>query len=129
VWLIGLGIINHIYKEETEMFAKKQGMSIVFLAVLTATLLASTSFAAEEPGGDAVELQGLVSVERDVDDAITSVQLITDEEVYNVMLDAKGLELGEQMEDSQVEVEGVVSEQDDQKWVKVLSFRVVEMEE
>jgi len=111
------------------MSAKKQEMGIVFLAMLTTVLLASPSLAVEEPRSEVVGLQGFVSVLRDANDVIISVQLVTDEDVYNVVLDVKGLELGEQMEDREVEVEGVVSEEDDQKWLKVLTFKAVEKEE
>lgn len=111
------------------MSAKKQEMYIVFLVMLTATLLASASFAAEAPEGETVRLEGFVSVLRDVNDMIVSVNLITDEESYNVVLDKKGMELGEEMEDEDVEVEGIVSKEDDQKWLKVLTFKLVEEEE
>jgi hypothetical protein len=108
------------------MSAKKQKMGIVFLAMLTTVLLASTCFAA---GGETVKLQGVVSVTRDANDVITSVQLAADAGTYNVGLDAKGLELGDSMEGQKVEVEGVVSEKDNQKWLKVLMFKAVEEEE
>jgi hypothetical protein len=107
------------------MSAKKQKMGIVFLAMLTTALLASSCFAAE---GETVKLQGLVSVLRDANDVITSVQLVTGEDTYNVELDAKGKELGENMEGEKVEVEGIVSKKDDQKWLKVLTFKAVEEE-
>ena len=107
------------------MSAKKQKMGIVFLAMVTAALLASSCFAAE---GETVKLQGLVSVLRDANDVIVSVQLVTDEDAYNVELNAKGLELGENMEGEKVEVEGIVSKKDDQKWLKVLTFKAVEEE-
>lgn len=108
------------------MFAKKQRVGIVFLAMLTAALLASSCFAAE---GETVKLQGLVDVVRDANDVITAVQLDVDGDIYNVKLDAKGLELGEQMEDQEAEVEGVVSEENGQKWLKVMTFKAVEEEE
>ena len=108
------------------MFAKKQKMGIGFLVTLTAVLLASTCFAAE---GETVTLKGVVSVLRDADDVIVSVQLATDGGTYDVVLDAKGLELGEEMEGEKVEVEGVVSEENDQKWLKVMTFKAVEEEE
>lgn len=111
------------------MSAKKQEMRIVFLAMLTTALLASTSLAAEEPEPEIVRLEGFVSVLRDVNDVIVSVQLVTEEEVYDVVLDAKGLELGEEMEDEEVEVEGVISKEDDQEWLKVLTFKAIEEEE
>jgi len=44
------------------------------------------------------------------------------------VLDAKGLKLGEEMEGEDVEVEGVISEEDDYMLLKVLTFRAVEEE-
>ena len=104
------------------MFVKKQRVGILLLAMLTTAILASTCFAAE---GETVKLQGVVSVTRDANDVITAVQLAADAGTYNVELDAKGLELGE-MDGEKVEVEGVVSEKDGQKWLKVLMFTVAE---
>ena len=105
------------------MFVKKQRIGIVLLAMLTAAILASTCFAAE---GNAVKVQGTVSVTKEAD-AIKSVQLTTDSGVYNVELDENGLALGE-MDGKQVEVEGTVTvpEKDGPKWLKVLSFNVLE---
>jgi hypothetical protein len=104
------------------MFVKTQRVGIVLLAMLTAAILASTCFAAE---GETVKSQGVVSATRDANDVITAVQLAADADTYNVELDAKGLELGE-MDGQKVEVEGVVSEKDGQKWLKVLMFTVAE---
>jgi hypothetical protein len=106
------------------MFVKKQRMGIVLLAMLTTAILASTCFAAE---GEAIKSQGVVSVTKDANDVITAVQLVTDAGSYSVELDAKGLELGE-MDGQVVEVEGIVSQKDNQKWLKVLTFNVVEKE-
>jgi hypothetical protein len=108
------------------MSAKKQKMGIAFLAMLTVAFLASTCLAAEE---ETVKLQGLVSVLRDANDVIISVQLVADKDTYDVVLNAKGLELGENMEGQKVEVEGIVSKENDQKWLKVQTFKAVEEEE
>jgi DNA/RNA endonuclease YhcR with UshA esterase domain len=108
------------------MFVKKQRVGIVLLAMLTTAILASTCFAAE---GETVKLQGLVSVIRDANDVIVSVQLVADKDTYDVVLNAKGLELGENTEGEKVEVEGIVSQKDNQKWLKVLTFKAVEEEE
>jgi hypothetical protein len=105
------------------MFVKKQRVGIVLLAMLTTAILASTCFAAE---GEAIKSQGVVSVTKDANEVITAVQLVTDAGTYNVELDAKGLELGEDMDGQKVEIEGVVSEKDNQKWLKVLMFKAVE---
>jgi hypothetical protein len=107
------------------MSAEKQKICIMFLAMLTTAFLASTSFAVVDPGSEVVGLRGFVSVIRDVNDVIISVQLVTDDDTYDVVLDTKGLELGKEMEDREVEVEGVVSEKDGQKWLKVLVFKAI----
>jgi DNA/RNA endonuclease YhcR with UshA esterase domain len=107
------------------MFVKKQRVGIVLLAMLTTAILASTCFAAE---GETVKLQGVVSVLKDANGAITSVQLDADDGTYNVELNPKGKELGE-MNGQMVEVEGIVSQKDNQKWLKVLTFKAVEEEE
>ncbi len=101
------------------MLAKKT-LGILCLAMLTAALLASNCFAAE---GDAVKLQGTVSITKEAD-VIKAVELITDAGAYAVELDAKGMELGA-MDGKKVEVEGMVSEKDGQKSLKVLSFTAV----
>jgi predicted xylose isomerase-like sugar epimerase len=111
------------------MSVKKRGISIVFLAMLTTALLSSTILLAEDTEGETVRLEGFVSVLRDANDAIISVQLVTDEDTYKVVLDEKGLELGEEMEYEKVEVEGIVSEKDEQKWLKVLKFKAIEEEQ
>jgi hypothetical protein len=108
------------------MFVKKQRIGIVLLAMLTMAILASTCFAVE---AETVKVQGFVSVIKDVNGAITSVQLDTDDVTYNVELNPKGKELGEKMEDEKVEVEGIVSQKDGQEWLTVLTFKVVDEEE
>jgi hypothetical protein len=128
VWLIGRGIIKPYLQEKIEMSAKKQEMCIVFLVMLITALLAATSFAADAFESEAVSVEGYVSVLRDANDVIVSVQLVTDEETYNVVLDSKGMELGEEMEGEDVEVQGVVSKEDNQKWLKVLTFKAIEDE-
>lgn len=111
------------------MSAKKQIMCLVSLAMLTTGFLTLVSLAAEHPEQKPVKLEGLVSVERDANDVIISVQLETDEEVYEVVLDKKGIKLGEEMEDEEVEVKGKVSEEDEQKWLQVLAYKAIEEEE
>jgi hypothetical protein len=96
--------------------------------MLTTVLLSSVSLTAEAPEQKPVKLEGLVSVLRDANDVIISVQLDTDEETYEVVLDKKGIRLGEEMEDEEVEVNGVVTEEDEQKWLKVLAYKAIEEE-
>jgi hypothetical protein len=105
------------------MFVRRQRRGIAFLAMLITALLASTCFAAE---GETVKLQGVVNVTRDANDVITAVQLAADAGTYNVELDEKGKELGENMEGEKVEVEGLVSEKDGQKWLTVSMFSTIE---
>lgn len=105
------------------MLAKKQTIGIALLAMLTAALLASTCFAAE---GETVKLTGTVSVTKEAD-VIKSVQLTTDAGAYNVELDDQGLALGA-LDGKKVEVEGTVTEKDNQKSLKVVTFKAVEAE-
>jgi hypothetical protein len=111
------------------MSAKKQIMCLVSLAMLTTGLLTLVSLAAEQPEQKPVKLEGFVSVERDANDMIISVQLDTAEEVYEVVLDKKGIALGEEMEDEEVEVKGKVLEKDERKWLQVLAYKAIEEEE
>lgn len=108
------------------MLAGKQKTATLILAMVVGLLLTAVGLAAEHPGPDTVTLQGYVSVLRDTNDVIVSVQLITDEVTYEVVLDEKGIALGEEMEDEDVEVQGVVSEEDEQEWLTVQSYKAVE---
>jgi len=110
----------------TRMLTTKRMWGIV-LVLMASALLASGLFAAEAPKPDVVKLQGVVSTSRDANDVIASVQLTTADDVnYEVVLDAKGKELGEQMDGETVEVVGTVSEKDGQKWLTVSAFNRVE---
>jgi len=108
------------------MLAGKQRMATLILAMVTALLLTTVSLAAEDPEPNSITLQGYVSVLRDANDVIVSVQLITDAVTYEVVLDEKGIALGEEMDGEDVEVQGVVSEKDKQKWLTVQSYKAVE---
>jgi hypothetical protein len=108
------------------MLVGKQRMATLILAMVTALLLTTVSLAVENPEPNSVTLQGHVSVLRDANDVIVSVQLITDEVTYEVVLDEKGIALGEEMDGEDVEVQGVVSEKDKQKWLTVQSYKAVE---
>ena len=73
-----------------------------------------------------VKLEGTVSVTKDSNDVVTSIKLTTaNKTVYNVTLDKKGEELGG-LNGKEVEVRCVITKKDDQKWIKVNEFRLVE---
>jgi thymidylate synthase ThyX len=73
------------------------------------------------------KVQGVVNVTKDANDLITKVTLVTkDKVVYNVVLNMKGLDLGKEMADKEVEVEGTVSKRADQQWIRVQSYKQVE---
>jgi hypothetical protein len=108
------------------MLVGKQRMATLILAMVTALLLTTVSLAAENPEPNSVTLQGSVSVLRDANDVVVSVQLITDKVTYEVVLDEKGIALGKEMDGKDVEVQGVVSEKDKQKWLTVQSYKAVE---
>jgi hypothetical protein len=100
------------------MRVEKQEMGVVVLVMLTAVILASSCFAAEE---QAVQTQGVVSVIRDANDVIKEVHLAAEAEIYNVVLDEKGLELGE-WDGLKVDVKGIVTTEKDQMLLKVIDF-------
>jgi hypothetical protein len=73
-----------------------------------------------------VKLEGTVSVTKDSNDVVTSIRLTTaNKTIYHVTLDEKGKELGG-LNDKEVEVRCVITKKDDQKWIKVNEFRLVE---
>ena len=69
---------------------------------------------------------GIIATEK-ADDEIKSVTLTTkrkDEEiVYNVTLDEKGKQLGEEMVGKKVAARGTISEKDGKKWITVEQYR------
>jgi len=118
----------------------------------------AVSFAAEDSDSNVVTLQGFVSTYMDADDVIESVQLTTfvvvqqdsvssyadandvtesveeavvEEVTYEVVLDKEGMELGknEDVDYKEFEVTGIVTEKDEQTWIKVLSFKAIEEQE
>ncbi|MCJ7721185.1 hypothetical protein MUO98_02085 [Candidatus Bathyarchaeota archaeon] len=112
------------------MLSAKKVAGIVVLVMIATILLNSAGFvtAQDQSEPKTVKLQGYVSITWDANDVITSVSLITDDVTYNVVLNEKGLELGEEMADEEVKVEGVVSEKDEQQWITVRTFEAVEEE-
>jgi len=115
------------------MLAKKDLVKLAILLIAGTALLSAVCFAAEQtPGAEPpklVKVQGVVGVTEDASGVITKVTLTTkDEVVYNVVLDAKGLELGKGMAGKEVEVEGTVSKavKGIQDWIKVQSYKAVE---
>ncbi len=114
------------------MFVKKDSVKIAILSIAGAALLSSICFAAGETQvakqrqPNVVTVQGVVHVTRDANNVITGVILATDKKDYNVVLDAKGLELGKTMENKKVEVQGVVAQKDNQTWITVHNYKPVE---
>jgi hypothetical protein len=73
-----------------------------------------------------VRVEGTVSVTKDSNDVVTSIKLTTATKVvYHVTLDEKGKELSG-LNGKEVEVRCVITEKDNQKWITVHEFRLVE---
>ena len=109
------------------MLNRKQLIGSVCLAMTVTLVLGLVSLAAVGSEPKVVTLQGFVSTYVDANGVVESVQLTTDENVtYEVVLDEKGIELGKKMDGKEVEVNGIVTEKDEQKWVKVQSFKALE---
>ncbi len=113
------------------MFAKKGLVNLAILLIAGTALLSVVCFAAEQTPGveqpKTTKVQGVVNVTKDANDVITKVTLTTKDGVaYNVALNIKGRELGKEMADKEVEVEGVVSKIGDENRIKVQSYKPVE---
>jgi hypothetical protein len=113
------------------MLTKKNLVKLVIVLIAGTALLSAVCFAAEKaPGAEQpklVKVQGVVNVNKDANDLVTKVTVTTKEKVvYNVRLDAKGLELGKKMAGKEVEVEGTISMKGAQEWIIIESYKAVE---
>lgn len=113
------------------MLAKKSLVNLAILLIAGTAFLSAVCLAAEQTPGmeppKTTKVQGVVSVTKDANDIITKVTVVTaDKVVYHVALNAKGLELGKEMADKEVEVEGIVSKRGDQEWIRVQTYKAVE---
>jgi hypothetical protein len=102
---------------------------VIVLGVAAAFLTASVFAAdANAPPKKHPKLKGTVSVTKDPNNVVTAITLTTNKTVktvYHVTLDPKGMELGS-LDGKEVEVRGVVTEQNGQEWIKVHEFQLAE---
>lgn len=113
------------------MLTKKNLVKLAIVLIAETALLNVVCFAVEQTPEteqpNLVKVQGIVNVTKDANDVITKVTLTTkDKVVYNVVLNLKGLDLGKGMAGKEVEVEGIVSKEGIQNWIKVQSYKLVE---
>ena len=113
------------------MFAKRNLVKLAVLLIAGTAFLSAVCFAAEETPGmeppKTTTVRGVVNVAKDANDIVTGVTVVTaDKVVYHVVLNAKGMELGKEMADKEVEAEGTVSKRGDMDWIKVQSYKPVE---
>jgi len=93
------------------------------LAVVLIAGAALVCFAVEKAPAPVVKVQGIVGVTKDAAGVITAVTLTAkDGAIYDVTLDAKGMELGKTMADKKVDAEGTVAEKDGAQWLTVQSY-------
>ena len=109
---------------------KKLGMLVLVVAVVG---FVSVSVAkAQDPNTPKAKptIVGKVVVVKDAAGVITAVQLDSKRlGVLNVVLDAKGKELGEKMEGKVVGLKAVQSEKDGAKWLTVESYHEIQRAE
>jgi len=101
---------------------------LVLLSVLASFLFVSAARAAEanEPAKEP-KYRGRVVVVKDANDAITAVQLVSPKlGTFNIVLDAKGKELGEKLVGKRVAVKAVEAVIDGAKWLTVESYREIQ---
>lgn len=103
-------------------FAIVLGVAVAFLAVSVFAAGAD----ANKPKKPDVKLEGTISVTKDSNDVVTSIELTTAHKiVYHVTLDEKGKELSS-LNGKEVKVQCVVTEKNTQKWIQIHEFRLVE---
>jgi hypothetical protein len=103
---------------------------VIVLSVAAAFLTASVFAAdANAPPKKPVKLKGTIGVTKDPNNVVTAITLTitykTVKTVYHVTLDKKGEELGS-LNGKEVDVRGIVTEKDGQKWIKVQEFQLAE---
>ena len=120
--------------QEKKMLTAKKMVKMLGLALAATVLFALVAQAAdanqpEQPKPVIVRIQGTVGVVKDADGKVTSVTVTTKEnEVYQVVLNEKGLELANKLDGKEAKVSGTVTKKDEQKWIDVHSFREVKKE-
>jgi hypothetical protein len=120
-----------MYLEVKNMFVKKDLVKFAVLSIAIAALLSTMCFAADEPKAapkpDVVKVQGIVNVTKDANNVVTKVVVVAEKEIYNVVLDAKGLDLGKTMDGKKAEIQGTVAKKGTELLLTVQSFKAVEV--
>lgn len=102
-------------------------IALVFILVVVSLFVVFECWAEdeEEDVGKNVVLEGEVSAAKDEDNNITVVFLSTWDDIYDVVLNAEGKKLGEELDGKKAEVTGTVEEKDDNLWLTVISYKEV----
>lgn len=106
----------------------KKLIMLTLIAAMVMFLSVSVTKAADPnaPKTEPVTIKGRVIVTRDGND-ITAVHInVLLKGKYNITLDAKGKELGEKMEGKMVEVTGIETTKDTEKWLTVEKYAEVQ---
>lgn len=86
--------------------------------------------AAEEVKPKKIIVVGMVTVFRDGEDTIASVRLTTNKDVvYVVELDKRGKKLGKELEGKEAAVTGIVTEDDEVRWLKAFEYEEIKKKE
>jgi hypothetical protein len=98
---------------------------IVSLALCVMGLwVAQAAWSAEAAKNKDVTIKGKVTVQKGTDGKITSIKLMHKDKVAcHIVLDAKGMELGNTLADKHVEVTGAEETKNSEKWITVKSFK------
>ncbi|MFA5291816.1 MAG: hypothetical protein WC496_02130 [Phycisphaerae bacterium] len=106
----------------------KKLITLILMVAVVGFVFVGVSKAADpnmpkRPMFDPNAIRGRVVVEKDADGAVTAVKIEHPRRgIWNVVLDAKGKELGETMANKIVVVKGTVETKDGVKWVTVESY-------
>ena len=96
-----------------------KSMSLIGLTIAAALLMGSAI--AGERGAKNGTFRGTINVAR-ANGRVSAITLVTPEEYYDVVMDQRGLDLGERMANKKVEITGFVTSRNGRKLLTVQSF-------
>ena len=104
----------------------KKLIMVAGLCAAVCLLLGTTAFGKAKSKSTETTVKGIVSVTKDASNVVASVKLATSDSIYDVVLNAEGLKIGNTMEGKKIKATGVVSQKGDQKWIEVKTFKAVD---
>jgi len=110
-------------------FLKTAVATLLVLGLFVGTAWAKKTLKANEPSNTQYkDYKGTVKVTKDKAGNINGVNLkvgVLPKHTYPIVLDEKGIELGEKMAGRKVHVKGIIEEKAAKKWLNIIEYRAV----